>query len=57
MKTRLVGRVLMLGPGSEPATFTSTVTIQRRPGGPFEFLWGQPTSLRVGEHLTVTVRQ
>jgi hypothetical protein len=40
---------------SEPATFTATVTIQRRPGGDFEFLHSGPTELRVGERIAVEV--
>jgi hypothetical protein len=40
---------------AEPATFTATVTIQRRPNGDFEFLHSPSEQLRVGDRITVTV--
>lgn len=40
---------------SEPAVYTATVTIQRKPGGDFEFLHSPSEELRVGDRLTVRV--
>ena len=40
---------------AEPAVFTATVTIQRRPNGDFEFLHSASEQLRVGDRMTVTV--
>lgn len=40
---------------AEPAVFTATVTIQRRPNGDFEFLHSPSEQLRVGDRISVIV--
>jgi hypothetical protein len=46
----------ILAAETEPGTFTVGATFQRRPGGGVEGLLSDPQSLRVGEHMTLTVR-
>ena len=45
----------ILAAETEPAVFSGYVTIQRRPGGDFEFLHSEPTELRVGGRIAVRV--
>ena len=47
----------VLAAETEPAVFGGRVTIQRRPGGEFEFLRSEPTELRVGGRIVVRVPQ
>lgn len=45
----------ILAAETEPALFSGSATIQRRPGGAFEFLRSEPTELRVGGRIIVKV--
>lgn len=45
----------ILAAESEPATYTASVTIQRSPGGDFEFLHSEPAALHVGDRISVRV--
>jgi hypothetical protein len=49
--------VTVLAEQTEPATFAVGAVVQRRPGGDFESVLGQPKSLHVGDQLTLTVQQ